>query len=278
MTKDIKAVYQGAFNSLNNIKVSPLSRAYLFADSIYEVIPFQNKKFIYAQEHLERLIYSSSQVKIKIDIERVKNEIFHLLEESDIQNGYIYYQVSRGIDITRSHIYDQNISPETFGYLMPLDLDFKKQNLTVSLCADIRWSRCDIKTTSLLGNVIQMNSVSEEGCDEIIMHRDGLLTEGGASNIFFVKEEKIFTPQLSSNILPGITRAILIEIIKENNLPFEEGEFYIDDLKEASSIWFTSSTKGIAAVKRIIDLDIELNPHDALLKKCQSLYKEKVSS
>ena len=83
-----------------------------------------------------------------------------------------------------------------------MPLEFVSKPLKVSVCEDIRWGRCDIKTTSLLGNVLQMNTVADQNCDEIIMHHNNIITEGGASNIFFVHENTICTPKLSNKVLP----------------------------------------------------------------------------
>lgn len=276
MTENIQAVYQGCFKDLNEIKVSPMSRAFLFSDSIYEVIPFQNRKLICPQEHFRRLSHSASELKIIIDIQKVQEEVAHLFNNSSHEDGYIYYQISRGVDDIRSHIYSPNISNETFGYLTPIK--FLSKSLKVGICEDIRWGRCDIKTTSLLGNVMQMNNFNNQNCDEIIMHRNNIITEGGASNIFFVIDKTIYTPKLSKNILPGITRDLLIDLIKENKISFEEGDFLIDDLTKASSIWFTSSTKGIADVTEVIDFNINLDPNNELLKKCKDLYNLKISN
>ena len=274
MTKNIKAVYQGSFDDLDNIKISPLSRAFLFSDSIYEVIPFQNNSFICSEEHFERLTYSASQLNLPINIEKIKEEINQLFKNANCKNGYIYYQISRGIDTIRSHIYNSNIQCETFGYLLPLE--FVSKPLKAAVCEDIRWNRCDIKTTSLLGNVLQMNTAANQNCDEIIMHDNNIITEGGASNIFFVHKNTICTPKLSNKILPGITRAILIEAIKEQGLPFQESDFHINTLKEAKCIWFTSSTKGVAPVKEVINFNTKLDLDNDLMKQCQILYQQRV--
>ncbi len=274
MTKNIKAVYQGSFDDLDNIKISPLSRAFLFSDSIYEVIPFQNNSFICSEEHFERLTYSASQLNLPINIEKIKEEINQLFKNANCKNGYIYYQISRGIDTIRSHIYNSNIQCETFGYLLPIEFVFKP--LKAAVCEDIRWNRCDIKTTSLLGNVLQMNTAANQNCDEIIMHDNNIITEGGASNIFFVHKNTICTPKLSNKILPGITRAILIEAIKEQGLPFQESDFHINTLKEATCIWFTSSTKGVAPVKEVINFNTKLDLDNDLMKQCQILYQQRV--
>jgi|TARA_B100001094_G_scaffold272227_1_gene277933 D-alanine transaminase len=274
VTKNIKAVYQGSFDDLDNIKISPLSRAFLFSDSIYEVIPFQNNSFICSEEHFERLTYSASQLNLPINIEKIKEEINQLFKNANCKNGYIYYQISRGIDTIRSHIYNSNIQCETFGYLLPIEFVFKP--LKAAVCEDIRWNRCDIKTTSLLGNVLQMNTAANQNCDEIIMHDNNIITEGGASNIFFVHKNTICTPKLSNKILPGITRAILIEAIKEQGLPFQESDFHINTLKEATCIWFTSSTKGVAPVKEVINFNTKLDLDNDLMKQCQILYQQRV--
>ena len=110
------------------------------------------------------------------------------------------------------------------------------------------------------------------------MHKNGELTEGGASNIFFVKDKSIFTPELSSNILPGITRHQVIKIIKEKKLDFQEGSYCINDLNEASSIWFTSTTKGIVGVEEIVNLETKINPECELLEICKDAFVKKYFS
>ena len=146
------------------------------------------------------------------------------------------------------------------------------------LVEDIRWQRCDIKSTSLLGNVLQMNDAKSAGCKEIIMHKNDELTEGGASNIFFVKDKTIFTPELSPNILPGITRHQVLKIIKDQKLDFEEGSYGIDDLKEASSIWLTSTTKGIVCVEEIVNLETKINSECELFEICKNAFMKKYFS
>ena len=203
----IYAVYNSRFNYLNEIKISPLSRAYTFSDSVYEVIPFCNSNLIAFKNHMNRLEKSCDALNLSLDINKISSEILDLISMSKLINGYVYYQVSRGIDSIRSHIFDDSLTTETFGYVV--DHAFKSQKLKVMICEDLRWQRCDIKSTSLLGNVLSMNDAKNHGCDEVIMHKNNLMTEGGASNIFFANDDTVFTPALSNNILPGITRELL---------------------------------------------------------------------
>ena len=267
----IQAVYNGKFDFLSKIKISPLSRAYTFSDSVYEVIPFYNSKIIAFDKHILRLKNSCKALFIPINIDITSEEITHLIKQSNFKNGYVYYQVSRGVDDIRSHIYKDSISIETFGYAV--EHTFISKSLKVMFCEDLRWQRCDIKSTSLLGNVLSMNDASHKGCDEIIMHKNDLITEGGASNIFFINNDCVFTPALSSNILPGITRELLITKIKENGIRVEEGQYTRDDLVNAKSIWLTSSTKGLAPVSEILDCKSNLEMNNSLYKQCEEIFK-----
>ncbi len=270
--KNVHAVFNGTFDSLEKIKISPLSRAYTFSDSVYEVIPFHNAKGIAYEKHISRLQNSCNSLSISANIEIISKEITELINKSKFKDGYVYYQVSRGVDQIRSHMFDNNISAETFGYV--LEHSFKSQCLKVMLCEDVRWSRCDIKSTSLLGNIMSMNSAKNKGCDEVIMHKDDAITEGGASNVFFASDECVYTPSLSKNILPGITRELLIQEIKASGINIEEGDYKIDDLVNAKSIWLTSSTKGLAQVTEIINQRTNIAIDHHLFLECEKIFKD----
>ncbi|MAR95113.1 MAG: D-alanine aminotransferase [Gammaproteobacteria bacterium] len=268
----IHAVYNGKFDTLNNIKISPLSRAYTFSDSVYEVIPFYNSRIIAFDKHISRLKNSCKALSISINIDKASEEVTDLIKNNNFKNGYVYYQVSRGVDDIRSHIYKDSISTETFGYI--IEHAFKSKSLKVMLCEDLRWQRCDIKSTSLLGNVMSMNDASQRGCDEVIMHKNEFITEGGASNVFFIKDDCVYTPSLSSNILPGITRELLISEIKEKGIKIEEGQYTLDNLINAESIWLTSSTKGLAQVSEVVDCEIKLEIDNELYKECKKIFDQ----
>ena len=236
----VKAVFNGKFDLVENIKISPFSRAYTFSDSVYEVIPFFKSKPIAFSMHLERLKYSSTELAMNIEIEKISSEINNLISSCESNSGYVYYQITRGVDNIRSHMYSNSLEIETFGYVIAHA--FASKPLKVMVCEDIRWGRCNIKSTSLLGNVMSMNSAHKDNCDEVIMHKNNILREAGASNLFFIKDNKICTPALSNNILPGITRALLIIELKKIGLDVIEDEFLLSDISNASSAWLTSST------------------------------------
>ena len=270
--ENIQAVYNGKFDFLDNIKISPLSRAYTFSDSVYEVIPFFKSNIIAYDKHIERLKKSCAALSFVIDANYIENEILELINKISFENGYVYYQISRGVDTIRSHMFDKKLSIETFGYVV--EHSFSPQKIKVMISEDLRWQRCDIKSTSLLGNVMSMNQAREKGCGEVIMHKDNIITEGGASNVFFTDNDCVYTPSLSSNILPGITRDLLINKLKEADIKVEEGKYSLDNLLKSKSIWLTSSTKGLALVTDIIDYDLQLDHENRIFKKCETIFRD----
>jgi branched-subunit amino acid aminotransferase/4-amino-4-deoxychorismate lyase len=212
-------------------------------------------------------------INITIDSKKVTDEINQLLSSSDFESGYVYYQVTRGQDLIRSHMYSDQMDIETFGYITPCSFETKKLN--VMLCEDTRWGRCDIKSTSLLANVLSMNNAKSHACDEIIMHKDGVLTEAGASNLFFTANGNVYTPALTNNILPGITRSILIEALLDSGIKVIEGDFNYNELQKATSAWLTSSTKGMAPIKNIINIEHSLSVDDSLYMSCKEIFDAK---
>ena len=156
MTDLIQGVYQGAFMPLNEIKVSPLSRAYTFSDSIYEVIPYYSGKPLCLDEHIDRFKVSADFLKIELDFTIVKKVIEQLGKSvENYSNAYVYYQISRGVDSVSSHIVKEKLIPERFGYAGEVTLS--TDPIIAKLNQDNRWAHCNIKTTSLLGNVLNMN-------------------------------------------------------------------------------------------------------------------------
>ena len=254
---DISAIYQGKLSRLDQIRVSPLSRAYTFSDSIYEVIPYFSGKPLCFKEHLDRMTEGAYQMNMSVDFNSVLNDIKQLESALADLDGYIYFQISRGIDIIRSHLYQDDLEIERFGYAMPSKS--ASSPISAMLCNDDRWGKCNIKSTSLLGNILSMNKAKSLGCQEVVMHRNGLMTEAGASNVFYFNAEGIVrTSALSENILPGITRRILINALEGTAFSVQEGNCNIEDFNTSPFIWLTSSTKGLIPLTNLIGSDYEL--------------------
>ena len=249
--QDIPAIYQGQKKLLKDIKVSPFSRAYTFSDSVYEVIPYFFGMPLCLQAHLDRLQDSLDLSGIDADISVVANEIHQLGQELGQQDGYVYFQISRGVDEIRSHMHKEDLVAERFGYVIATK--FPTHSISAMLCEDNRWNYCNIKSTSLLGNVLLMNKAKRLGCQEIVMQRDSFMTEAGASSVFYLDSRGIIrTSSLSENILPGITRAILIKALSGSKFEVEEGKCHIKDFKSSPCIWISSSTKGLLPLNKLI--------------------------
>ena len=270
LVESLLGVFNGKFLPVNDIKISPMSRAYTFADAVYEVVPYIHGKAIALDRHLNRLGKSSEAIQLNMDISIVEKEIQKLAHQSLIDaNGYIYYQLSRGPDTVRNHLYANDLTPESFGYAT---LTKQSNNHQIAkIVPDIRWGRCDIKSTALLANVMLMNQASLEGCNEIIMHRDGYITEAGSSNIFIAKDTKILTPPKDSHILAGITRELLLENFSQSFNILEE-PCHLDLLSEADFVFLTSSTKGILVINEIQNNDYSFNQNNALFSELMAAF------
>jgi D-alanine transaminase len=274
---DIPAIYQGELKTLDQISVSPLSRAYTFSDSIYEVIPYFSGKPLCFKDHIDRMKQSASLMDLSINFESVLHDIKELANTLTNQDGYVYYQISRGIDLVRSHLYQDDLEIERFGYAM--QITFPSSAISAMLCDDERWGKCNIKSTSLLGNVLAMNKAKSLGCQEIVMHKDGFMTEAGASNVFYFDSEGyVRTSSLSENILPGITRDILIKALKDTPYCVKEGSCSIADFNDSPCIWVTSSTKGMLPLISLIGTDYKMEENHTGYSAVSALFNAAMQS
>lgn len=271
----VPAIYQGQMSSLEDIRVSPLSRAYTFSDSVYEVIPYFAGRPLCFQSHIERLESSLLLSHISVDIDLISSELHLLGSELLDQDGYVYFQVSRGVDQVRAHFYADNLVAERFGYAFKTT--FPTQPITAMLCEDNRWAHCNIKSTSLLGNVLSMNQAQQHGCNEIVMHRGGFLTEAGASNVFYINDQGVIrTSALTENILPGITREILLEALSASKFRVEEGKCEIKDFDASPALWITSSTKGLLPLTKLVGSNYSFQEKDQNYLSIKKIFTEAV--
>ena len=241
------AYLNGEYRPLEECKVSVLDRGFIFGDAIYELIPVYNTKPFFLQAHLERLQRSLSQIDITnpYDESAWKDIIHTLIERSELQDLYVYIQVTRGV-APRDHAFPPNTPPTVFGMIgtwPKQDPSFYTKGLTAITVEDTRWDRCDIKVTSLLANVMKKQQAVEGNAHEAIFIRDGYVLEGSATNVFVVKDGQVTTAPKNNLILPGITRDVVVQLINENNIPLTEQAPTATQLNSADEVWITSSTK-----------------------------------
>tara|TARA_B100001113_G_C21115576_1_gene625191 strand:- start:231 stop:1064 length:834 start_codon:yes stop_codon:yes gene_type:complete len=239
---------------IRDAKISPLDRGFLFGDAIYEVIIAFNKKPFELEAHVSRLKKNISTLGYSfedtLDIEAIIQEV---IARNTFLNQVIYLQISRGTDAIRDHIPGNNLSPTIFVSSHELQTDFSlSSGEKAILVEDFRWRKSQIKATSLLANVIYRSEAKQKQVFETILFENGFITEGAVSNVFCCINNKIITPPISENILPGVTRKVVLELIQDASLECMETKIPVDSFLQAEEIWVTNSTKGIIP---IIELD-----------------------
>lgn len=242
------------FQDIKDAKISPMDRGFLFGDSIYEVIIAFKKNPFQLDAHLERLEKNLSTLGYNLkNFLELKEVILDLISRNSFLNQVIYVQISRGTDEIRDHIPKPNLVPTVFISSHELQTDFSlNSGEKAILKKDFRWRRSQIKATSLLANVMFRDESNKKGVFETILYENGYVTEGAVSNIFCCKNDKVFTPSLEENILPGVTRKVILELLEENSISYEEDKISLDFFSSSDEIWVTNSTKGIIP---IVDLD-----------------------
>jgi D-alanine transaminase len=250
---DNKTVYlNGQYLPLCDAKISVMDRGFLFGDGIYEVIPSYSGKMFHFQDHMERLENSLASIRLPNPHDRTQwLEILTPLLDKNLDQS-IYLQITRGVASKRDHAFPENITPTVFAMCSNI-VPFESLNSGVKALSvdDSRWELCNVKATTLLANILLRQQAVEQGCAEAILVKDGYVTEGAASNIFAVVDGILITPPIGREILPGITRNVILELARENNIPYSEDIISLDALKTASEIWLTSSTREIIPVVQL---------------------------
>ncbi|HLW74485.1 MAG TPA: aminotransferase class IV [Gammaproteobacteria bacterium] len=246
----------GRFLPLADARISPLDRGFLFGDGVYEVIPAYGGTLFHLPAHLKRLQYSLDGIRLKNPLS--DSQWNRLLKELVAKNGggdqAVYLQVSRGADTGRDHSFPAAAAPTVYAMcspLGPLPEELKTRGARVMTIQDFRWQRCDIKCTALLGNVLLRQQATDAGCHEAILLRDGHATEGTASGLFIVKDGVLVTAPDGPELLPSITRDVVLELATKAGIPCRRAAIPVADLGRAEEIWFVSSTREVYPVTQM---------------------------
>lgn len=245
----------GKFLPPEQARVSVFDRGFIFGDGVYEVIPVFGGRLFRLPHHLARLEASLAAIRLRNphSVEEWKSIFTRLTGEHGTSDQSIYLQITRGV-APRDHAFPPNPVPTVFAYTQPLKYppaEQLAQGVAAITTKDIRWQRCDIKAIALLANALLRQQAIEQGAAEAILVRDGVVTEGAASNLFVVSGNRLLTPPKGPFILPGITRDLVVEIARANNIACEEKPVRIETLRTAGEVWLTSSTKEILPITRI---------------------------
>jgi D-alanine transaminase len=247
------AYFNGKFVPKDEIKISPDDRGFLFADGIYEVVRWYEGFFYDMNSHITRLKRSMRELRINWpDADLFSSIATELIELNQLESqpSMVYLQITRGAS-RRSHCFP---SPEvgTTSYACAWgfkpDNQSKETGIKVMLKEDIRWARCDIKSIALLANTLSFQEASENGLKECIFVRNGLITEGSHSNIFFVADGTLFTHPESNYVLSGVTRKNILRIAQESGIKIREEAWQENRIRFISEAFISNTSAEITPV------------------------------
>jgi D-alanine transaminase len=271
----------GKFVDKENALISPMDRGFLFGDGIYEVIPCYHSKPVGLSLHLDRMNSGLEEIGIAFHADKQEwlTTIKHLIAQFDASSVGVYIHVSRGTDTKRYHAYPENVSPTVFAYGFEIppsqDVDRKTAKVyEVITGEDLRWQRCHIKSTSLLGNVMHFQQGKNAKKDEIILfNKHHIITEAAACNVFVIKDNIIMTPKLDNQLLPGVTRNILLQSLSlQGGFTVFEQDISTKQLANADEVWITSSSKEVGAVVKVDDRILGSGRPGPLWEAAQNAY------
>jgi D-alanine transaminase len=268
----------GKLVPIDEARVSVLDRGFIFGDGVYELVPVYSRVPFRLDEHLARLERSLAEARIRNPHSRAqwRKFVYQLIDAQPFDDQGVYFQVTRGV-AKRDHAFPKNAEPTVFMMSNPL-VNPPQPQVEVGAAAvsaqDNRWLRCDIKSISLIGNVLLRQLSAEADAAETILFRDGRLTEASASNVFIVARGLILSPPKSSLILPGITYDVVTELARANDLPLEFRDVTGAEVRAADEIWVTSSSKEVLAIVSLDGRKVGEGRPGPVFRRMYALYQE----
>ncbi|PBB05369.1 D-amino-acid transaminase [Salimicrobium humidisoli] len=266
------------FVDKNDLSYPFEERGLQFGDGVYEVIRIYEGEYYLIDEHVERLYRSAAA--IKIDVPFQKQELYahlhELLNKNSVRNdATMYLQLTRG-SAPRDHAFPLNTEANLYAYVKDFarDTDSLEEGASAITMEDIRWEWCYIKSLNLLPNVLAKQNAKELGAKEAILHKDGMVTEGSSSNIYLVREGKVYTHPATKRILGGCVRMKIEEFCKEADIPFIEEAFRIEDFKGADEVFMTSSTSEVQPLTKVDEVTIGDGRPGPVTRKLQASYEK----
>jgi D-alanine transaminase len=268
----------GEFMRIEDAKISVLDRGFIFGDGVYEVIPTYSKRPFRLAEHLARLQSSLDAIGIANPHAAAKwtELVTGIVAGNPWEDQNVYIQVTRGV-AKRDHAFPKGLKPTVFlmaSELVTPSAELMKTGAKAIVLPDFRWLRCDIKSTSLLGNCMLRTEAADAGCAEAILVRDGELTEASASNVFVVKHGTVLAPPKSHMILPGITYDVVLEILRGNAIPHEVRPVKENELRFADEVWVTSSSREVLPITTLDGKPVGSGKPGAVGARVYALYQQ----
>ncbi|MGR9050981.1 D-amino-acid transaminase [Halobacillus faecis] len=252
-------------------------RGLQFGDGIYEVIRVYNGNYYLIDEHIDRLYRSAAAVKI--DVPFKKEEMYEQLDELLKKNGItgdakVYLQITRG-SAPRDHAFPDQTQANLYAYVkdLPRPASYLRDGVSAITQEDVRWDWCYIKSLNLLPNVLAKQTAKEHGCYEAILHKNGEVTECSSSNVYFVRQGKVYTHPAKKNILHGCVRMRVEAFCKRENIEFIEEAFQVEDLAYADELFLSSSTSEVMPILKVDGQTIGDGQPGSVTRKLQKCYE-----
>jgi D-alanine transaminase len=267
----------GRFMPLEEAMIPVLDRGFIFGDGVYEVIPVYSRLPFRIEGHLERLQHSLDSIKLANPHTHAEWTalVEDLVARNEGDDQYLYLQITRGV-AKRDHAFPKVVKHTVFMMstpLLPPDQALKEAGVTAVTAVDNRWLRCDIKSTSLLPNVLLRQLAVEAGAMEAVLLRDGFVTEGAASNVFVVKDGKLLAPPKNNLMLPGITYDVVLELARGDGIPCEVGPVPEATLRAADELWLTSSTREVLPITSLDGRPVGNGKPGPMFQRMDALYQ-----
>jgi D-alanine transaminase len=273
------AYLNGQFLPLREARVSPLDRAFLYGDAVYEVAPVYAGRAFRWREHIDRLNRSLRELRMQpvYTHERWAEVCEELIRRNGGGDMYVYFQVTRGAEYGRNHAPLPDIERTVFGFAAPppaIPPERYERGAAAITAQDTRWARCDIKSTALLANVMLKQLAVDAGATEVLMLRDGLLMEGASTTAHVVIGGEIRTPPRSNQILPGTTRDVVSELAKRGGIPFRSCPVTEAELRGADELFIAAATFGTMPVTRLDGKPVGSGTPGPVWKRVRALFEE----
>ena len=252
MTTQQTVYLNGEFMPIEQARVPVLDRGFIFGDGIYEVVPAYAGRLFRWPHHLARLERSLAKIGIAnpLDVAGWSAVVDELIRRHPWRDQFVYLQVTRGV-ARRDHAFPRGVAPTVFAMaseLVPVPDEQRTQGVRAITLPDERWLHCDIKSTSLLGNVLARQAAVEAGAAECVMFRDGYLTEGSSSNVWVVRNGSVFGPPRDNLILEGIRVGLLEELCRAAGIPLDMRRVTREEVLAADELLISSATKEVLPV------------------------------
>ena len=267
----------------SEVKIDIEDRGYQFGDGIYEVIRIYDGYMYMEKEHLDRLWVSAEKIRMTLPFtrEELSQRLHRLAQEVGLENARVYFQVTRGTAKPRLHDFPnpKEVQPVLMADIQPASRPSAKQNIGIraGFVEDKRWLRCDIKSISLLGNIMALDEAQQKGYDEAVLVRDGIVTEASASNLWMVKDEVLYTHPDGNLVLPGMAKIKIRELVKALGIELKEEAFTEKELLAADECFKTSSVAEIMPIIEIDNQTIGDGTPGKVTKKLLNAYIESVN-